>query len=61
MVTLEDDSNKYLKDMSESLKQIAVNTKKEEKKPDLILICAWIAIGIAAMYMIFQTYKMFAH
>ena len=55
---MEDNKNKALKEISESLKQIAVNTKKEEKKPNYILNYIWIAVGIFAIYMLWKMYTM---
>jgi hypothetical protein len=56
---LGNDTNRVLYEIRDSLRDIAANTKKEKKKPDYILICAWIAIGIVALYMIWKIYRTF--
>ena len=54
----DNDEKKALEEISESLKQIADNTKKEKKEPNYILNFIWVVIGIAIIYILWKVQRM---
>lgn len=48
-----------LKEINESLKEIANSLKPKKKKQQLGITIAWIIIGIMLLYMLYDIGKMF--